>query len=225
MGNKRIYIAGIVVSLTIVTAIFFNAKIRKRRSFTSKSKIKRSVKRYRATASEKALNQSIGHLVKANLGALNDNKKKIDSEKMIRKNAPQVRSMLVKRLKNRKGYGRDTLDTLMIADKVGMDDTLRKEVFNLISKTKQSKQKGHHVTMSDEDHIRHRGLDLLYKESKKGNKKSKDMLVELLLKKDFPNKYRIANLILKSDEKKRRAVQEELKKKLPREQHYLLFRK
>ena len=79
--------------------------------------------------------------------------------------------------------------------------------------------------MSDEDHIRHRGLDLFYKESKKGNKKSKDMLVQLLLKKDFPNKYRIANLILKSDEKKRRAVQEELKKKLPREQHYLLFRK
>ena len=225
MSNKNIYITGLVISLTIVTAIFFNGKIRKRRKLSFNRNVKKSVVKRNEKTSKKSLNQYIENLVKANLGALNDNKKKIDSEKMIRKNAPQVRSMLVKRLKNRKGFGRDTLDTLMIADKVGMDDILRKEVFNLISKTKQSKQKGHHVTMSDEDHIRHRGLDLLYKESKKGNKKSKDMLVNLLLRKDFPNKYRIANLILKSDEKKRRAVQEELKKKLPKDQHYLLFRK
>ena len=118
----------------------------------------------------------------------------------------------------------------MIADKVGMDDTFKKRGIQFNFKTKQSKQKGHHATMSDEDHIRHRGLDLLYKESKKGNKKSKDMLVQLLLKKDFPNKYRIANLILKSDEKKRRAVQEELKKNFQEisttyylEMKYLIF--
>ena len=170
MSNKNIYITGLVISLTIVTAIFFNGKIRKRRKLSFNRNVKKSVVKRNEKIGNKSINQYIGNLLKANLGALKDDKKKIEAERMIRKNATQVRSILFRQLRSRKGFGRDILNTLMIIDRVGMNDRLREEVFNLISKTKQSKQKGHHVSMSDEDYIRHRGLDLLYKESKKAIK-------------------------------------------------------
>ena len=215
----------IATTLTTISLIFFNAKIGTKKENQSKYHAKGTVNDYKSQASEKELKNSMANLIKESLGALNNDKKKFASKKMIKENAQKVRNIITNKLKNRKGFGRDILDILSIADEVGLDDGLRIEVYNLISKTKKSKQKGHHISLSTEDQIRHRGLSLLFKESKKGNKKSKKMLVDLLLKKDFPNKYRVANLILKSNEKKRRATQEELKKKLPRDQHYLLYRK
>tara|TARA_B100000925_G_C21989862_1_gene466288 strand:- start:492 stop:1133 length:642 start_codon:yes stop_codon:yes gene_type:complete len=213
MRKNKLIILLLFISIGAVSAVFFNAKMKKGRD----SFFKR--------VSEKDINFSIGELLRWEKGTISNEEKGPRALKFLKKNVSQVRSVLLKRLNRRKSLGYEVLDTLSVIDRVGMDEALRREVFQIISNTKESKKKGHHSSLSTQDHIRLKGLELLYKETKSGRKDSKRMLVDLLLKRDFPNKYKISNFLLKANGSKRRALQVELKKVLPKEEHYLLFRK
>ena len=213
MKKLKVTIALITISLGVMSLIFFNAKIKKGKGGFYKR------------VNEKDINLSIGELLKWDKGTLSNTEKGPRALKFLKENVFQVRSVLLERLKRRKSLGYEVLDTLSVIDRVGMDEALRREVFQIISKAKESKKKGHHSSLSTQDHIRLQGLELLYKETKRGRKDSKQMLVDLLLKRNFPNKYKISNFLLKANGKKRRALQVELKKVLPKEEHYLLFRK
>ena len=211
-GNKAVFLL-FIFSISLVSSVFFNAIVKKEKGV------------FKKRVSKKDINLSIGIFLKTYKGVFENQERGMRALEFLMDNVFQVRSVLLQRLKRRKSLGYEVLDTLSVIDQIGMNEALRREVFQIISRAKESDKKGHHLSLSTQDHIRLQGLELLYKEAKEGGKDSKQMLVDLLLKRDFPNKYKISNFLLKANEKKRRALQFELKKVLPKEEHYLLFRK
>lgn len=116
-------------------------------------------------------------------------------------------------------------ELIFVLRKIKLNDELREVLFNIAKDTKISKEKNHLEAISNSEKTKYMAIDFLYKDLKKGNLKSKEYLTNLIKINNFSEKQKIVNMLLKLDGKNRRSTQMKLKKILPKNEHYLLFRK
>lgn len=117
------------------------------------------------------------------------------------------------------------LELTFLLKYIKLTDSIRDELFLILRKSKKVIQKNKHKELSPLEFIAINCIDLLYVDMKAGNKKIKKHFVELIKLEEFPYKLRVINMLLKIEDKNRRSIQMELKKVLPKNEHYLLFRK
>ena len=204
MSKNKLITTFALFLIVVVGAIFFNAKSR---------------------IDDRKIAVEITSYIKSKNGQSESFEKKVSTTNYLLLNKKAVQEYLSLKLEGGKKLDVVILNHLYVVDLVGLNSRLRQIIYDIVARCEKSKKRSHHSELSEEDHIRLKGVNILYVDAKKGSSSSRALLTKLLTKEGFPGKYNVADLLLKSAPKKRRAEQERLKKVLPKSDHYLLFRK
>lgn len=157
-------------------------------------------------------------------GSADDSTQLLNAKKLILKEKERAETLLEDKIKNQMTrMSLELNELLFLVKEVGLTDTMRNYLFMILETEVEEVVKHHEVSIGKQ--VKAHVLDILFIDLKQKNESTKNRLISLLRHKKFSEKLKVVDALLKLKDSNRRSMQMYLKKVLPREKHYLLFRK